>query len=57
MRNVSDEIVQKIKICILNSVFFFRKTYRLLDNVEKFVVQPDKPQITTKHAARALHAR
>jgi len=57
MRNVSDEIVQKIKICILYSVFFFRKTYRLLDNVEKFVVQPDKPQITTKHAARALHAR
>jgi len=37
MRHVSDKIVKKIKTHVLCSVtFFFRKSCRLLDNVEKY---------------------
>jgi len=36
MRNVSDEIIDKIKTHILRSVTCFRKSYRLWDNVEKY---------------------
>jgi hypothetical protein len=36
MRNVSDKVVEKIKIRILCSITFFRKSYRLCDNVEKY---------------------
>ena len=36
MRNVSDKIVEKIKTHILYSNFFFRKSCRLGDNVEKY---------------------
>jgi hypothetical protein len=46
MRNVSCKIVYQIKIHILCSVIFCRKSCHLWDNVEK-VVEPDGPQMTT----------
>jgi hypothetical protein len=36
MRNISDIIVEKIKRRILYSIIVFRKSYRFLDNVEKY---------------------
>ena len=40
------KVVEKLKTHILCSVtFFFRKSYRLRDNVEN-MVQPDRPQTT-----------
>jgi hypothetical protein len=36
MRNISDRVVEKIKTHILCSIKFFRKSCRLLDNVEKY---------------------
>jgi len=35
MRIVSDQVVEKIKIRVLYSIVFFRKSRRLWDNVEK----------------------
>jgi len=37
MRNVSDKAVEKIKTHILCSVTFFRKSFRLWDNVGKIL--------------------
>jgi hypothetical protein len=36
MRNVSDEVEEKIKTHILCSMKFFRKLYHLSNNVEKY---------------------
>jgi hypothetical protein len=36
MRNVSDRFVEKVKTHILSSVTFFRKSYHLGHNVEKY---------------------
>jgi len=36
MINVSDKVVEKIKTHITCSVTFFRNSYRLWDNVEKY---------------------
>jgi len=40
------KIVENIKTHILCSVTFFRKSYRLQDNVEKYRTEPDRPQMT-----------
>ena len=41
------KVVEKIKTHILCSVTFFRKTYRLWDNVEKiYIVERGRPQMT-----------
>ena len=47
MRTLSDGFVKKIKTYILCSVifFFFRKSYSLRENVEKFV-ESGRPQMT-----------
>jgi hypothetical protein len=36
MRSVLEKVVEKLKIYILYSITFFRKSYRLGDNVEKY---------------------
>ena len=36
IRHYSDEVVEKIKTHFVFSNFFFRKSYKLWDNVEKY---------------------
>jgi hypothetical protein len=45
MRNVSDEVVEKVKIYILCSEFCFEK-FSAYEVMWKDVVQPDRPQMT-----------
>jgi hypothetical protein len=47
------EFVDEIKTHMFNNVF--SRKYHLRDNV-KNVVEPDRPQMTVKYGANALHA-
>jgi hypothetical protein len=42
MRNISDDFVENIRTCILDSRTFSRKSCRL---IWKNIVQPDRPQM------------
>jgi hypothetical protein len=55
MRNVLDNLVEKIKRHILCSIPFFRKSCSLWDNVEKYVGDRGAP-MTSKYGAYALRA-
>jgi hypothetical protein len=55
MRNVSENIVEEIKIHILCSVTSFSKNCVVYEKFLKNSVAPDKPQVTTLHGACVLH--
>ena len=50
IKNVSDKKCRENQNTYLSSVtfFFFRKSFRLRDNVEKYVVERDGPQMTIR---------
>ena len=52
MKNVSDKFVEKLEAHILRSVTFFRKSFRLWDNVEKYC----RAGQDTWHGSCALYA-
>ena len=55
MRNVLDILLEKIKAHILRSITFFsRKSCPLRDNVEIFLLEADRTQMTTQYGACVL---
>jgi len=56
MRNVSDEVVEKIKTHILRPIyiFFFRKSRRLWDNVDKYCTDEQATYDNMVHAHSLL---
>jgi len=57
MRNISDKSAEKIETHILCSItiFLFRKSCRLCDNVKKFCRAGQATEDNTTHAHRILH--
>jgi hypothetical protein len=55
MRKVSDKIVEEIKTHILCSIIFSENP-GVYETMWKNMVQPDRPQMTKKYGACALHA-
>jgi hypothetical protein len=48
MRNVSEEVVEKIKTHILPSIYFFFENLTVYKIKCKNIVQPDRPQMTVR---------
>jgi hypothetical protein len=56
MRTFLGTLVEKINTRTLCSTIVVPKWCRLCENVEKIMVQTDKPQITIQYGACVLHA-
>ena len=54
MRNVSNKIVEKIKIHILCSINFLNRAF--YEKMQKNMAEPEGPKMTSQYGACELHA-